>query len=364
MVLEDCIPEVWARASILVRTNSLTSGHSGVRPVLVQNMKGSAESLYGPAIDQIVKEFAADVLAESSIDPIKLGPKEGLAFINGAAVSATVAALAIYDVDNLVMLSQVLTAMSLEALEDTPEGFVAFSRLKLTQYNDGLDVGSLRQDRYSIRTAPQWLGPVLEDLLLAHQQISIECNSATDSPPIETDSEYPDAARTLHGGNFQAKAVTSAMEKARLAVRRQRSKSFLFKWFDIVIAALQSELGSLSNPVETQVQTAETGNQTLNSLGVMSARCTHTALEVLSQLAAAHLFTVCQALDLRAMHHRFLEVVDKYNERVLADMLDSSPAISMTCEDPASSGELVGNLHIEYNGNDKISQYHHPASDL
>lgn len=55
------------------------------------------------------------------------------------------------------------------------------SESKLVQVNDGAD-SSLRQDRYSIRTAPQWLGPLLEDLVLSHQQLSIECNSATDNP--------------------------------------------------------------------------------------------------------------------------------------------------------------------------------------
>lgn len=74
---------------------------------------------------------------------------------------------------------------------------------------NGSEEGSLRQDRHSIRTASQWLGIVLEDVLLAHQQVSIECNSVTDIPLIG-------GSRVLHGGNFQAKSVTSAMEKTRL----------------------------------------------------------------------------------------------------------------------------------------------------
>lgn len=72
-------------------------------------------------------------------------------------------------------------------------------------------------------------------------------------------------------------------------------------------ASLQSELGFLSNSVSSHVQNAEMGNQALNSLALISARYTHTALDVLSQLAAAHLLALCQALDLRAMHFRFLE---------------------------------------------------------
>lgn len=84
------------------------------------------------------------------------------------------------------------------------------------------------------------------------------------------------------------------------------SQSFLMKGVDIMVAALQSELGFLANPVN-HVQTAEMGNQALNSLALISARYTHTALEILSKLASAYLLTLCQAFDLRAMHERFLE---------------------------------------------------------
>ena len=84
------------------------------------------------------------------------------------------------------------------------------------------------------------------------------------------------------------------------------SQSFLMKGVDIMVAALQAELGFLANPVN-HVQTAEMGNQALNSLALISARYTHTALEILSKMAAAYLLALCQALDLRAMHLGFLE---------------------------------------------------------
>lgn len=86
------------------------------------------------------------------------------------------------------------------------------------------------------------------------------------------------------------------------------SESFLWKGVDIMIAALQSELGFLAHPVN-HVQTAEMGCQALNSLALISARYTLDALQVLTQLAAAHLLALCQALDLRAMHLRFLETL-------------------------------------------------------
>ncbi|MCJ1419775.1 hypothetical protein MMC32_006131 [Xylographa parallela] len=403
------MPESWVRASILIRINSLASGHSGVRPILINSLlellknditpriplRGSISASgdlvplayiggtlegkrgtmvwVGPKAERRV--VTADVALETShLKPIRLGPKEGLALINGTAVSCGVAALAMYEVNNLAILSQVLAAMSVEALCGTDESFDPFfaavrphqgqieagrnihgflAGSNLVQRSHGLEEGSLRQDRYSIRTASQWLGPVLEDLVLASTQLSIECNSVTDNPLIEFDFENPGRTKTHHGGNFQAKAVTSAMEKVRLGVHSigqmlfaqcteminpklnnglppnlvvdEPSESWLMKSVDIMIASLQSELGFLSNPAGTHVLSAEMGNQSLNSLALISARYTHTALEVLSQLASAHLFALCQALDLRAMQLVFLEAMEpvlmENTTKLLSDFL-------------------------------------------
>ena len=198
--------------------------------------------------------------------------------------------------------------------------------------SDGSEEASLRQDRYSIRTASQWIGPVHEDLLLAHQQVIIEANSVTDNPLVLVDGAQ---SQMLHGGNFQAKTITSAVEKSRQGCQTigrmlsvqcielinpatnrglspnlvvdEPSESYIWKGTDIMIAALQSELGFLANPVGTHVQTDEMGNQALNSLALISARYTLDVIDVLTQISATHLVALCQALDLRAMNIHFLE---------------------------------------------------------
>ena len=382
-----CMPESWVRAAILIRINSLVSGRSGVREVVVERMIDLLECGIIPQIplrgsisasgDLSPLSYVGGVLqgkptltvwaddpqtggrrittarqafAEKSLEPIMLKAKEGLAIVNGTAISCAVGALAIFEAQNLAVLSQVLTAMSVEALKGSIESFdplfaalrphpgqiesacsidCLLSGSRLVAVNDGSEEGSLRQDRYSIRTASQWLGPSLEDLSLAYQQITTECNSVTDNPLIDN------KGRMLHGGNFQAKAVTSAAEKTRLALQTigqmlftqctelmnpatnrglpsnlvadEPGESFIFKGIDIMVAALQSELGFLSNPAGTYVQPAEMGNQALNSLALISARYTHTAVDVLSQLAACHLMALCQAFDLRAMHSKFCD---------------------------------------------------------
>ena len=193
-------------------------------------------------------------------------------------------------------------------------------------------MGALQQDRYSIRTASQWIGPVLEDCLLAYHQTITECNSVTDNPLTDH------LGNGLQGGNFQARAITSAMEKTRQGIQTigrmlfaqctelinpatnnglapnltidPPSLSFIMKGVDVMCASLVSELGFLANPVGSHVHTAEMGNQALNSLALISARYTNIAADILSKLCAAHLLVLCQALDLRAFDAAFLSALE------------------------------------------------------
>ncbi|KAI1264063.1 Phenylalanine/histidine ammonia-lyase [Xylariaceae sp. FL1019] len=378
-----CMPESWARASMLIRLNSLAGGASGIRVDIAESLvnllncdvvprvpvrgsisasgdlsslawigalmegKTSATAFCGSRdVEGGRKAKRADIaLSEAGIAPISLHAKEGLAIVNGTAVSAGVAALGAYECLNLATLSQVLTAMSVEALRGSDESFEPFiARMrphpgqvdsarnikafltgsKLLNRHDSRNVATLRQDRYSLRTSSQWIGPVLEDFCLAYDQLTVELNSVTDNPLIDTET-----GRVFHGGNFQARAVTSATEKLRQGLQSigrmlftqcteminpatswglppnlcsdDANDSFLFKGLDVVVAALTSELGFLANPVGSHVQTAEMGNQALNSLALVSARYTLEAVDVLSQIASAHLLAVCQALDLRTI---------------------------------------------------------------
>ena len=174
----------------------------------------------------------------------------------------------------------------------------------------------LRQDRYPLRTAPQFLGPQVEDILSALAAITQECNSseylspyllpdlpfllspslpATDNPLVEAETGV-----IHHGGNFQAMAVTNAMEKTRLALHHigkilfaqstelcnptmnnglppslaatDPSLNYHGKGIDIATAAYVSELGYLANPVSTHIQSAEMHNQAIKYVLVSLSR--------------------------------------------------------------------------------------------
>ncbi|KAI5859563.1 phenylalanine and histidine ammonia-lyase [Durotheca rogersii] len=407
------LPWSWARAAILVRINSLISGCSAIRPVIVERMqdllkheiipliplRGSISAsgdlsplsyicgaVQGKPTIRVFSKGGGQLYADTAfrnanLEPVALGAKEGLAVINGTAVSTAAAALALHDTHSLAVMGQILTAMSVEALNGTEESFSPFfSKVrphpgqteaarnilaflegsKLTKVNDGAG-STLRQDRYSLRTVPQWIGPILEDLVLAHKQISVECNSTTDNPLATQEGEF------LHGGNFQAKSVTSAMEKARQGIQgigrmifcqcteiinpvtnrglppnlvaEDPSSSLIFKGTDLNIAALTAELGFLASPVN-HVQTAEMANQSLNSLALISTRYTHTANEVLSQLMAAHLIAVCQALDLRAMHVQFIELYRPRFFELVAEHYGDLERSNLRPSKPAAADEL------------------------
>ncbi|KAH9821321.1 phenylalanine ammonia-lyase [Melampsora americana] len=301
---------------------------------------------------------SAEILSAHQITPIKLGAKEGLALVNGTSFSASAASIALYSSHFFAMLSQVLTAMMTEAMlgqigsfhpfihvtarphpgqievSDTIDKLLKSSQLVDHTDHEEKDVSAeiskqtLRQDRYPLRTAPQWIGPQLEDLIVAHTTISRELNSTTDNPLIDVENGI-----IHHGGNFQATSVATSMEKTRLALASigkimfaqmtelnnpsmnkglpsclngaEPSTNYHTKGLDTATASYCSELQYLASPVTTHVQSAESHNQSVNSLALISARKTIEAVQVLKLLMASHLYCLCQAIDLRVLDINF-----------------------------------------------------------
>ncbi|GFF54077.1 hypothetical protein IFM46972_09933 [Aspergillus udagawae] len=393
---DQSMPSEWVKGTILVRANSVARGHSAVTIAAIASLLnllredltpvvplrgtisasgdlmplayvvGAIEGSPGIMVRTGCRTLnAEDALKAIGAKAITLGPKEGLGLVNGTAASAALASLALHEAHQLALLAQINTALAVEALRGSFESFHPF--IAETRPHDGqveaaanissLLAGSrlahgggsaegLVQDRYSLRTASQWLGPYLEDLLLADYQISTELNSTSDNPLIDTVNET-----SYSGGNFQATSITSAMEKTRLALQMigrlifaqctelidpalnnglptnlvadNPSLSFTMKGVDINMAAYMSELAYLASPVSSHVQTAEMHNQALNSLAFVSARYTMQAVEIVSMMAAASLYVTCQALDLRALQLNFFEALRPHLASSLAEAFNA-----------------------------------------
>ena len=180
----EYIPSTWTRAAIVVRMNSLIKGYSAVRPMIVQRLqdvlhrdivpmiplRGSISAsgdlnplayisgaIQGkPTIRTLSKTgsdvYADEALRQADLTPVSLEPKEGLALVNGTAVSAAAAAIAVFDASNLAIVAQILSAMSVEALNGTTESFhpiFAETRPHPGQVRCGsIDYESDKQERY------------------------------------------------------------------------------------------------------------------------------------------------------------------------------------------------------------------------
>ncbi|KAH6616092.1 L-Aspartase-like protein [Chaetomium sp. MPI-SDFR-AT-0129] len=398
LLRSHALPTPIVKAAMLVRCNSLMRGHSGVRVSVIESvmkllaldmtpivpLRGSISasgdlstlSYIAGAVegnpDIFVKANgkdnttkilpAAEALKLAGIEPVRLQAKEGLGVTNGTAPSCAAACFAINQANQLALLVQLLTAMTGEALDGTANNYhpfisavrphpgqaeVASNILKFLSGSKicppscsttSLSRIGLAQDRYALRTAPQCIGPQLEDLLLATRQVTVELNSTTDNPMIETtlSSHLQDGLagdRIHHGGNFQAFALTSAMEKTLLALQNlgrllyaqsselinnatnkglppnlsfdDPSRSFACKGFDVNMAAYAAELGYLAKPVSTHVQVSEMANQSVNSMALVAARYALEAGEVVSLMAGTYVYVLCQALDLRCLRLEF-----------------------------------------------------------
>ncbi|VTT60823.1 unnamed protein product [Fusarium fujikuroi] len=313
---------------------------------------------------------ADKALELADLEPFALKAKEGLGLVNGTAASAAVGCLAIHESDKLALLAQALTAMSCEALAGKADNYHPFISnasphpgqiecaanilrflqgsflIEALEKSDKTKPG-LCQDRYALRGAPQWLGPQLEDLSSVLSQLVVELNSTSDNPLIDVQSGH-----VYSGANFIASSTANGMEKIRLSLQMigkllfslsteminptlnkglppnlaadDPSLSFTAKGIDISMAAYMSELAFFANPVTSHVQSAEMSNQSINSLALISGRLALQAADITAHMCAAHLYIVCQALDLRVLHNTFLQALQHDANTVLEPFINNS----------------------------------------
>lgn len=393
------MPPAWVRGAIVARANQNLRGHSAIRLCVLESLVNLLHKDIAPMIPlrgtisasgdlmpmsyiagaiagnpdvfvQIGKGKgarvipASEALKETGLSPSGLGPKEALGLINGTAPSVAVASLVLFDAQKFALLAQMLTAFASECMGGNVEwaqSFIHTARphtgqveaasnirqfLSGSKFVDGLESRKrtgegLWQDRYSTRTAPQWIGPYLEDLLLAQRQLEVELNSTSDNPIVN-----PTGGEVYSGGNFQAVTVTSAMDKTRLALQMigrmlwsqvteiigpntnngleanlnpSEHENYTMKGIDVNMSAYMSELAALTHPVSSHVMSAEMHNQGINSLALISARRTMEAADLVAHMSACHIYVSCQAVEMRANHIRFLSTVHAKLKNASAD---------------------------------------------
>jgi histidine ammonia-lyase len=259
--LGEPLPEVEARAMLLLRANVLAAGFSGARPLVIDTLiamlekgvtpvipeKGSVGASgdlaplahlalaaigEGEAFYQGERLPALTALERAQVAPLQLEVKEGLALLNGTQAMGAIGALALHRAEQLVRLADVAGAMTLEALKGTPVAFderihtarphpgqveVAAHLRELLRDSEirqsHLDNDPRVQDAYSLRCMPQVHGAIRTAVHHARQVVEIESGSATDNPLV-----FSETGEVLSGGNFHGAPLALVFDYAAIAL--------------------------------------------------------------------------------------------------------------------------------------------------
>jgi phenylalanine ammonia-lyase len=303
---------------------------------------------------------AAEALWREAIEPLTLEAKEGLALLNGTTIMTGAAALVVDEAEYLARLSLGALAMTVEALGSSSDYYHPTIHLAkhhpgqlrvaemlnsllfgsqlavpLEQIRHRVEAASRRahdlqdvvqaseaiQSPYSLRCAPQGLGPLLETLDQVKTVVEREANSVNDNPLID-----PEADRVHHTGNFFGAHVARAMDGLKLDLAN------LANWLHSLMALLMDDRFSNGLPpslsphvglyqgfkgvqiTHTSLVTAirhwcapslihtlptEQFNQDIVSLGTHASTTAMDVTRLLRNAVAINLLAAAQAIDLR-----------------------------------------------------------------
>jgi histidine ammonia-lyase len=279
---------------------------------------------------------SADVLSERGLKPLQLGPKEGLALINGTQFILAYAVANIQRMHFCLESADLIGAMSLEALTGTKSPFderlhalrpykgnqLVAQRLRSLLSGSEImqshvDCGRV-QDPYSLRCMPQVHGASRNAWLHLKDLTNIELNSVTDNPLIFSAND------TISGGNFHGQPLAIPLDYATIAASEAGNISdrrcYLLlegKWglplllmndvglnsgFMIpqyTTAALVTENKTLCFPASADSIPTSLGQEDHVSMGSISGRKLEMVLENLEYILAIELLTACQAIEFR-----------------------------------------------------------------
>ncbi|ELT90734.1 hypothetical protein CAPTEDRAFT_167650 [Capitella teleta] len=280
------------------------------------------------------------VLESHGLEPIKLGPKEGLALINGTQLIAALGVEAVERADNIAKQADVVAALTLEVLKGTTNAFdvgihdvrphkgqgqvakrfrsLLHSNIHPSEISQSHRFCHRVQDAYTMRCCPQVHGIVNDTVEFVRNILHTEINSATDNPMV-----FADKKEIISGGNFHGEYPAKALdylaigvhELANISERRtdrlmnpaySELPAFLVKdgglnsGFMIAhctAAALVSENKVLTHPSSVDSLTTSAGTEDHVSMGGFSARKALTVVENVEQVVAIELLAACQAIE-------------------------------------------------------------------
>ena len=260
------LPTAVVRGMMLLRAQTLSLGHSGVRPEVIDLLCALLRERVHPVIPaqgsvgasgdlaplahlalaligegqveyQGRTQTAGPLLESLGLFPLVLEAKEGLALVNGTQCMSALGGLALLEAEDACRLADLAGALSLEALKGTPRAFDArvhaarphpgqqrvAQNLRLL-LQDSPIVESHRdckkvQDPYSLRCMPQVHGATRDSLEHARAVLERELSSATDNPLIFLQEGGVEAGYDIiSGGNFHGQPVALALDFAAIAV--------------------------------------------------------------------------------------------------------------------------------------------------
>uniref|UniRef100_A0A2A4Z0T6 Histidine ammonia-lyase n=1 Tax=OCS116 cluster bacterium TaxID=2030921 RepID=A0A2A4Z0T6_9PROT len=282
----------------------------------------------------------ADALKKANLSPIELGPKEGLAFINGTQFSTAYALAGLFEAWRAAQNALIISAMSTDAIMGStapthPEIHALRGHrgqidaaASLRTLLDGSVIrqshikGDTRvQDPYCIRCQPQVTGAAMDVLRQASVTLEIEANAATDNPLVLTKSGL-----IVSGGNFHAEPVGFAADMIALAVSEigaiaQRRVALMvdptlshdlppfltpnpglnsgLMIAEVTTAALMSENKHLANPCVTDSTPTSANQEDHVSMAAHGARRLLKMTENLNYILGIELLCAAQGIEFR-----------------------------------------------------------------
>lgn len=284
---------------------------------------------------------AKAALSQLGFSPLQLGPKEGLALINGTQLTSAMAARVIVEGQRLLDAANMISAMMIEAMrashaftdpvllaEQRHPGAATVAQSVRDWIGGETEISKSHsdcdrvQDPYSIRCIPQVHGMVAEELDTSRGIMNLELNATTDNPIL-----FPDEDKVIHGGNFHAiyaarvcdriamaLATLANISERRIHMAMKQEKSGLPNFLiaeegglnsglmmaQTTAAALVSECKSLSFPASVDSISTNNDQEDHVSMGPVAGLKALKIVENARYVLAIELLSAAQGLDLLA----------------------------------------------------------------